>query len=102
MATILFFLVFMPFLNILDFFQTISIDKLNGTKLPSINIDGPNADEDRDKLQHSWIYSCCMRCRVPYDASSWEPPGWQRVCPYPLCPSYRQFSRLLSIILIGE
>lgn len=33
---------------------------------------------------------------------SWQPKHWQKVCPYPLCPSYRQFARLLSIILIGK
>ncbi|XP_055638910.1 sodium/hydrogen exchanger 9B2 isoform X3 [Toxorhynchites rutilus septentrionalis] len=52
-------------------------------------------------LEQSWIYSLCMRCRVEYSTPSWEPPGWQKVCPYPLCPSYRQFARIISIILIG-
>lgn len=52
-------------------------------------------------LEQSWIYSLCMRCRVEYSTPSWEPPGWQKVCPYPLCPSFRQFARILSIVLIG-
>lgn len=58
-------------------------------------------DYDNSRLEQSWIYSLCMRCRVEYTTPSWEPPGWQKVCPYPLCPSYRQFARILSIILIG-
>lgn len=52
-------------------------------------------------LEQSWIYALCMRCRVEYSTPSWEPPGWQKVCPYPLCPPYRQFARIISIILIG-
>lgn len=56
----------------------------------------------RDTLEQSWIYALCMRCRVEYNTPSWEPPGWQRVCPFPLCPSYRQFANILSIFLIGE
>ncbi|GAB0098544.1 sodium/hydrogen exchanger 9B2 [Sergentomyia squamirostris] len=57
--------------------------------------------QKQDNLEHSWIYSLCMRCRVPYSTPSWEPPHWQKVCPYPLCPSYRQFANLLSLLLIG-
>lgn len=26
----------------------------------------------------------------------------EKICPYPLCPSYRQFARLFAILLIGE
>jgi hypothetical protein len=26
---------------------------------------------------------------------------WQRLCPYPFCPTYRQFARILSLLLIG-
>lgn len=55
-----------------------------------------------EHLQTSWIYAFCMRCRVQYNTPSWEPPHWQRVCPYPLCPSFRQFARIISIILIGK
>lgn len=56
----------------------------------------------RDTLEQSWIYALCMRCRVEYNTPSWEPKHWQRVCPFPLCPSYRQFANILSIFLIGE
>lgn len=55
-----------------------------------------------EKLEQSWIFALCMRCRVEYKTPSWEPTHWQTVCPYPLCPSYRQFARIISIILIGE
>lgn len=56
----------------------------------------------RDTLEQSWIYALCMRCRVEYNTPSWEPPHWQLVCPFPLCPSYRQFANILSIFMIGE
>ncbi|XP_055859226.1 sodium/hydrogen exchanger 9B1 isoform X2 [Episyrphus balteatus] len=52
-------------------------------------------------LEESWIYSFCLRCRGDENRPSWEPPHWQKVCPYPLCPSFRQFSRIISLILIG-
>jgi len=55
----------------------------------------------KENLEQSWIYALCMRCRVEYNTPSWEPPYWQKVCPFPLCPSYRQFANILSIILIG-
>lgn len=55
-----------------------------------------------EKLEQSWIFALCMRCRVEYKTPSWEPKHWQTICPFPLCPSYRQFARIISIILIGE
>ncbi|XP_055544236.1 sodium/hydrogen exchanger 9B2 isoform X5 [Wyeomyia smithii] len=58
-------------------------------------------DHQNAPLEQSWIYALCMRCRVEYSTPSWEPPGWQKVCPYPLCPSYRQFARIISIVFIG-
>lgn len=36
------------------------------------------------------------------NSPSWEPSFWQKCCPYPLCPSFRQFARLISLIIIGE
>ncbi|XP_059616987.1 sodium/hydrogen exchanger 9B2 isoform X2 [Phlebotomus argentipes] len=59
-----------------------------------------NAKDD-NQLEQSWIFALCMRCRVPYNTPSWEPKHWQKVCPYPLCPSYRQFANLLALVLIG-
>ncbi|KAJ6649754.1 Sodium/hydrogen exchanger 9B2 [Pseudolycoriella hygida] len=56
--------------------------------------------QPKENLEQSWIYALCMRCRVEYNTPSWEPPYWQKVCPYPLCPSYRQFANILAIILI--
>lgn len=54
------------------------------------------------QIEHSWIYTFCMKCRgQDDDTPSWEPPMWQKFCPYPLCPSFRQFARLWSIIIIG-
>jgi hypothetical protein len=43
----------------------------------------------------------CKRCRQEESGPSWEPPLWQRLCPYPFCPTYRQFARILSLVLIG-
>lgn len=62
----------------------------------------PAGGPTRDIIHESWIFALCMRCRVEYNTPSWEPPHWQKVCPFPLCPSYRQFANVLSIILIGE
>ncbi|XP_011186548.2 sodium/hydrogen exchanger 9B1 isoform X2 [Zeugodacus cucurbitae] len=54
-----------------------------------------------NKLEESWIYSFCLKCHGEENRPSWEPPYWQKICPYPLCPSFRQFARLLVLILIG-
>ena len=49
----------------------------------------------------SWWFLLCKRCRGRADQPAWEPPHWQKFCPYPFCPSYRGFSRVLSLVLIG-
>lgn len=87
-------------------------DKLNGTKPPQINVEAPNGitnsnsdnNNSTDNIERSWIYGFCMQCRNKKDVDSdaWEPPGWQKVCPFPLCPPYRQVARMLSIVLIGK
>ncbi|XP_055684840.1 sodium/hydrogen exchanger 9B2 isoform X2 [Lutzomyia longipalpis] len=59
------------------------------------------AHQDENHLEHSWIFAFCMRCRTTYTTPSWEPKYWQKICPFPLCPSYRQFANLLALILIG-
>ncbi|XP_063699645.1 sodium/hydrogen exchanger 9B2 [Culicoides brevitarsis] len=75
-------------------------DKSNGTRPPQINVEGPTGDDSNGK---SWLYSFCMQCRNKEDIHSdaWEPPGWQKICPFPFCPPYRQVARVLSIVLIG-
>ncbi|XP_067620835.1 sodium/hydrogen exchanger 9B1 isoform X2 [Eurosta solidaginis] len=55
----------------------------------------------QSNLEESWIYTFCMKCRNDDNRPSWEPPHWPKICPYPLCPSYRQFSRLCVLIFIG-
>ncbi|GBP62629.1 hypothetical protein EVAR_46468_1 [Eumeta japonica] len=53
-------------------------------------------------LEGSWWYACCAKChQEDSGVPSWEPPNWQKICPYPLCPSYRQFAQNLSVFLIG-
>ncbi|XP_004519867.1 sodium/hydrogen exchanger 9B1 isoform X2 [Ceratitis capitata] len=54
-----------------------------------------------NKLEESWIYTFCLKCRGEENKPSWEPPHWQKICPFPLCPSFRQFARLFVLILIG-
>lgn len=86
-------------------------DKLNGTKPPQINVEAPNGGvttssniNTNENIERSWIYGFCMQCRnkKDIDSDAWEPPGWQKVCPFPLCPPYRQVARVLSIVLIGK
>lgn len=51
----------------------------------------------------SWWYACCAKCHQEESGiPSWEPPNWQKICPYPLCPSYRQFAQTLSVFIIGK
>ncbi|XP_059221378.1 sodium/hydrogen exchanger 9B2 isoform X2 [Stomoxys calcitrans] len=52
-------------------------------------------------VEESWLYNFCLKCRGEESTPSWEPPHWQKLFPYPLCPSYRQFSRIVVLILIG-
>ncbi|XP_062524176.1 sodium/hydrogen exchanger 9B2 isoform X2 [Bombyx mori] len=55
-----------------------------------------------EHIERSWWYACCAKCHQEDSGiPSWEPPHWQRVCPYPLCPSYRTFAQTLSVLLIG-
>lgn len=53
-------------------------------------------------IQDSWIYTFCIKCRGKDTEPAWEPPMWQKVCPFPLCPSFRQFARLWCITIIGK
>ncbi|KNC22346.1 hypothetical protein FF38_02922 [Lucilia cuprina] len=54
-----------------------------------------------NNIEESWLYTFCFKCRGEENTPSWEPPHWQKMCPYPLCPSFRQFARILVLILIG-
>lgn len=49
----------------------------------------------------SWWYSFCVKCRSKESQPSWQPALWPKFCPYPFCPTYRQFSRVIAITLIG-
>ncbi|PSN54242.1 hypothetical protein C0J52_09244 [Blattella germanica] len=51
--------------------------------------------------EKSWWFMFCKRCHQEDPAPSWEPPLWQKLCPHPFCPTYRQFARILSLFLIG-
>ncbi|XP_068621556.1 sodium/hydrogen exchanger 9B2-like isoform X2 [Battus philenor] len=55
-----------------------------------------------EHIERSWWYACCQKCHQEESGiPSWEPPHWQKICPYPLCPSYRHFAQTLSVFLIG-
>lgn len=60
-----------------------------------------SANETSSPIEDSWIYTFCIKCRGEDTQPAWEPPMWQRFCPFPLCPSFRQFARLWCIIIIG-
>ncbi|XP_056642284.1 sodium/hydrogen exchanger 9B2 isoform X2 [Diorhabda sublineata] len=49
----------------------------------------------------SWWYLFCLQCRSDDGQQSWKPKFWHKLCPYPFCPTYRQFTRIISISLIG-
>lgn len=49
----------------------------------------------------SWWYTFCVKCRSKEQHPSWHPPMWPKLCPYPFCPTYRQFSRIIALTLIG-
>lgn len=57
---------------------------------------------DRNIESSSW-YLFCKKVRKKDEeaaADAWEPAHWQSVCPYPFCPTYRQFARLVGITLV--
>ncbi|XP_047042266.1 sodium/hydrogen exchanger 9B2-like isoform X1 [Helicoverpa zea] len=58
--------------------------------------------QQSEYVERSWWFACCQKCHSE-DAGipSWEPPNWQKVCPFPLCPSYRQFAQNVAVLIIG-
>ncbi|TDG45672.1 hypothetical protein AWZ03_007947 [Drosophila navojoa] len=61
----------------------------------------PQSQDGANYVEDSWIYTFCLKCRGEEPSESWEPSFWQKVFPYPLCPTFRTFSRLIVLILIG-
>ncbi|XP_050307433.1 sodium/hydrogen exchanger 9B2-like isoform X2 [Anthonomus grandis grandis] len=52
--------------------------------------------------ERSWWYKLCVKCRGKDESvPSWEPRAWSKFCPYPFFPTYRQFSRVVCLLLIG-
>lgn len=49
----------------------------------------------------SWWYLFCLKCRSDDGLQSWKPGFWPKLCPYPFCPTYRQFTRIITLTLIG-
>lgn len=68
-------------------------------ELPSLP---PPNEPSSTPIEDSWIYTFCIKCRGKDTTPSWEPPMWQKFCPFPLCPTFRQFARLWCIIIIGK
>ncbi|CAH1961765.1 unnamed protein product [Acanthoscelides obtectus] len=57
---------------------------------------------DMQDTERSWWYGFCLKCRSKDEGvPSWSPPLWHKMCPYPFCPTYRQFTRIVAISLIG-
>ncbi|XP_034231222.1 sodium/hydrogen exchanger 9B2 isoform X2 [Thrips palmi] len=57
---------------------------------------------DRNIESSSW-YLFCKKVRKKDEeaaADAWEPAHWQSVCPYPFCPTYRQFARLVGLTMV--
>ncbi|CAH1173995.1 unnamed protein product [Phaedon cochleariae] len=51
----------------------------------------------------SWWFDLCIKCNSEDEAQhSWQPSFWPNFCPHPFCPSYRQVSRIVSLVLIGS
>ncbi|XP_077286076.1 putative SLC9B1-like protein SLC9B1P1 isoform X2 [Arctopsyche grandis] len=46
-----------------------------------------------------WI-SFCEKCHQPDAEPSWEPPHWQKICPYPFFPTYRNFAQNIAFVTI--
>lgn len=58
-------------------------------------------EKDSKNLEESWLYTFCLKCRGNQHVESWQPAFWQKLCPYPLCPTFRQCARIFVLILIG-
>ncbi|XP_049855508.1 sodium/hydrogen exchanger 9B2-like [Schistocerca gregaria] len=58
------------------------------------------ADYLFEDLEKSWWLSLLRRCHQPEAPPSWQPGFWPRLCPPPLCPSYRRVARLLALAII--
>ncbi|KAF5286799.1 hypothetical protein FQR65_LT02217 [Abscondita terminalis] len=74
------------------------------SKKPSISDSLPSRTRfsgGSDRNNRSWWYTFCIKCRKKETNPSWQPSLWPRLCPYPFCPTYRQFSRIIGITLIG-
>ncbi|KAG5885182.1 hypothetical protein JTB14_000945 [Gonioctena quinquepunctata] len=60
-----------------------------------------NGDLENEN-ERCWWYEFCLKCRSKQDGPpSWQPKFWSKLCPHPFCPTYRQFSRVISLTLIG-
>ncbi|CAG9767909.1 unnamed protein product [Ceutorhynchus assimilis] len=58
--------------------------------------------DNGDDNPRSWWYAFCLKCRSKESTpESWEPQYWSYLCPYPFCPVYRSFARLLALVVLG-
>lgn len=78
-----------------------TLDVLNA-KLNGLQGVPGSQESNVNYVENSWIYNFCLNCRGEEPFEAWEPPFWQKICPYPLCPSFRTFSRLVSLTAIGR
>ncbi|KAL0273602.1 UNVERIFIED_CONTAM: hypothetical protein PYX00_006235 [Menopon gallinae] len=78
-----------------------SHDRLHRSASRSNSCPSEKRQNEDDAIVNSWWYLLCLKCRQKEAQSAWEPPHWQRFCPYPYFPSYRQFARLVALVLVG-
>ncbi|KAK9879223.1 hypothetical protein WA026_004068 [Henosepilachna vigintioctopunctata] len=62
-----------------------------------VEASSPNSLSDSQSCWHLF----CSRFRKTEVENHWEPKPWQFLCPYPFCPTYRQFARLIALLLLG-
>ncbi|EDV99190.1 GH13169 [Drosophila grimshawi] len=86
--------------NSYEIYKQSALDVLNANYNGLQAVQGVQ-DNNGNYVEQSWIYNYCLKCRKQEPSESWEPPFWQKVFPYPLCPTFRTFSRLTSLTVIG-
>lgn len=59
--------------------------------------------DNKISFSSSWWYTLFLKCHHEEEnlKPSWQPTLWRQVCPHPFCPSYRQFTRVVALGLLG-
>ncbi|KAJ8958962.1 hypothetical protein NQ318_019733, partial [Aromia moschata] len=80
--------------------------KINGNagvrKYPVSDTIRSRTCSENNEENSSWWYTFFLKCHSDNDDKpSWQPDFWPKFCPHPFFPTYRQFSRILALGLIG-